>query len=335
MALLLGAFLFLVYNANGREIGAADTQPATFVAREIALRGTVRLDRVVERYRLFARRPSFSRDGRGHWRSSYPILPALFGGVVAATLHQSGLVDLEAPLAPNLVATLTASALTAAAVSLVFLSLMRLTSPRLALVVAVGLGLGTNYWTLASRTIWQHETVAFGLALALWAGAATGSGSPIGERGGRGAGTRGGGRSPAASRAARRDSAGADLHEVEEPNGARSCGDRGGGRRVVDVLELLLVRTRTRRHAATGIASRQRASRGRFVKYTPLGRRGGSPGVAQPRTPPVQSSRGDRARRDLATSRPAHLRRRASAQAAVNRRCHQSIEPAPCACMVW
>jgi hypothetical protein len=70
------------------------------------------------------------------------------------------------------------------------------------------------------------------------------------------------------------------------------------------------------------------------VKYTPLGRRGGSPGVAQPRTPPVQSSRGDRARRDLATSRPAHLRRRASAQAAVNRRCHQSIEPAPCACMV-
>ena len=109
-------------------------------------------------------------------------------------------MDLEAPLAPNLVATLTASALTAAAVSLVFLSLMRLTSPRLALVVAVGLGLGTNYWTLASRTIWQHETVAFGLALALWAGAATGSGSPIGERGGRGAGTRGGARrSPPAS----------------------------------------------------------------------------------------------------------------------------------------
>jgi hypothetical protein len=83
-------------------------------------------------------------------------------------LSRIGLLDLDAPLAPNLIAALTASLLTAAAVILVFLSISRLVSMRAALYTAIGLGLGTNYWTIASRTLWQHETVAFGAALALW-----------------------------------------------------------------------------------------------------------------------------------------------------------------------
>jgi len=76
---------------------------------------------------------------------------------------------MDAPLAPNLVAVLTASVLTAWAVTLVYLALCRLVSPRLALITSLGLGLGTNFWPVVSRTLWQHETVAFGLALALWA----------------------------------------------------------------------------------------------------------------------------------------------------------------------
>jgi hypothetical protein len=161
--------LFVVYNANGREIGTVDSQPAKFTARELALRGTLVLDRVVAERPGLAERAAFARDRQGHVRSAYPLPSALIASVPATLLHYSGLVDLEAPLGPNLVAALTASLLTAAAVTLVFLAVSRLVSLPVALLTAVALGLGTNYWALVSRTLWQHETVAFGLALALWA----------------------------------------------------------------------------------------------------------------------------------------------------------------------
>jgi hypothetical protein len=93
---------------------------------------------------------------------------ALLASIPATLLHRTGLVDMDAPLAPNLVAALTASLLTAAAVMFIYLALMRL-EPSTALLTAVAIGLGTNYWPLVSRTLWQHETLAFGLALTLWA----------------------------------------------------------------------------------------------------------------------------------------------------------------------
>ena len=76
--------------------------------------------------------------------------------------------DLNALLAPNLIAKLTASSLTAIAVCLVFLTLVRFATRRAALVVAVGLGLGTNFWALHSQTMALHDVVAFGLALTLY-----------------------------------------------------------------------------------------------------------------------------------------------------------------------
>ena len=42
------AGLFVIYNANGREIGTVDSQPAKFTAREAAVAGTLTLDRVGE-----------------------------------------------------------------------------------------------------------------------------------------------------------------------------------------------------------------------------------------------------------------------------------------------
>ena len=109
--------LFVIYNANGREIGTVDSQPAKFTARELALRGTLVLDRVVAERPGLAERAAFARDLQGHVRSAYPLPSALIAAVPATLLHYSGLVDLEAPLGPNLVAALTASLLTAAAVT--------------------------------------------------------------------------------------------------------------------------------------------------------------------------------------------------------------------------
>jgi hypothetical protein len=165
----LFAALFVVYNANGREVGTYDSQPAKFTAREIAVTHTLVLDRVIAQFPQLADRPAFARDLAGHTRSAYPILPALIAAIPATLGEVTGVVDMDAPGAPNLMAALTASLLTAGAVALVFVSLVRLVRPRVAAFAAIALGLGTNYWTFVSRTLWAHETVAFGLALALWA----------------------------------------------------------------------------------------------------------------------------------------------------------------------
>jgi hypothetical protein len=169
-ALVLALLLFLVYNSNGREIGSIDTQPAKYAARELALRGSLRLGHVVGERPGLGERPAFTRDRQGNWRSAYPVVPALLGGAVASVLSFGHIIDLDAPLAPNLIAVVTASLLTACAVALVFLALARIVPPGAALITAVGLGAGTNYWPLVSRALSQQETVAFGCALALWAG---------------------------------------------------------------------------------------------------------------------------------------------------------------------
>ena len=169
VAWALFAGLVLVYNVNGREIGSFDSQPAKLTARELAVRGTLSLDHAVTERPGLGLRPGFARDRQGHVRSAYPLPSALFAAIPATLLHRTGVIDMDAPLAPNLVAAATASILTALACTLIFLALLHQVTLAAALVTSIGLGLGTNYWAIASQTLWQHESVAFGLALALWA----------------------------------------------------------------------------------------------------------------------------------------------------------------------
>jgi hypothetical protein len=166
-ALLFGGLL-LAYNANGRETPTYDSQSAKFAARELALHGRLTLDGVIARAPGYADRAGFQRDVRGQYRSAYSPVPSILAAVPASLLHVTGLVDMRAPLAPALVAKLTASVLTAAAVTLAFLAVVPAFGLWPAFWTAVGLGLGTNLWPLASGTLWQMDTVAFGLALALF-----------------------------------------------------------------------------------------------------------------------------------------------------------------------
>lgn len=160
--------LFVIYNANGREIGGSDSQPTKFGARAIALRGNLWLDADVEKYPQLEQRNSFARDRQGHWRSAYSPAGSISGAVVAVGLRAVG-VDLDAPGGANLIAVLTASITVAAAVCLVFLTLARFASLHISLIVALGLGIGTNFWAMHSQTLAQHDLVAFGTALTLWA----------------------------------------------------------------------------------------------------------------------------------------------------------------------
>jgi hypothetical protein len=160
--------LFVIYNANGREMGTYDSQPTKLAARELALYGRLTLDSVVAKTPEYGNRAGFQRDRHGHYRSAYSVVPSMIAAVPASLLHVTRLADLRAPLAVNLVAKLTASALTAFAVALAFAALAPVFGSAPAFWVAVGLGLGTNLWPLASGTLWQLESVTFGFALGLF-----------------------------------------------------------------------------------------------------------------------------------------------------------------------
>ncbi|HJR58432.1 MAG TPA: isoprenylcysteine carboxylmethyltransferase family protein [Vicinamibacterales bacterium] len=166
---LIFVVAFVVYNSNGREIQSYDSQPTKYAARELALHGRLTLDAVVASAPPLGERSAFQRDLSGRYRSAYSVVPSIEAAGVAWLLNATGLVDLTAPLAPGLIAALTASLLTAGAVALVFAALARRADRRTAALVALGLGFGTNLWPLASRSLWQLETVSFGFALALHA----------------------------------------------------------------------------------------------------------------------------------------------------------------------
>ena len=166
MAVAVVALTFLVYNANGREIGSYDSQPTKYAAIELARHHTLTLDRVMLTTPALVGRHGFTADLEGHVRSAYPVLPSVIAGGVAAVLQAAHLVDLDAPLSPNLTAKVTASLLTALAVAMAFVVARRRLRPVSAAVVALGLGLGTNLWALASQTLWQTETVVAVLAAA-------------------------------------------------------------------------------------------------------------------------------------------------------------------------
>jgi hypothetical protein len=164
-ALALGCFV--VFNANGREIGSYDSQPAKLLAVEIATRHSFSLGHVVGRTPLLGERPAFVRDLRGNYRSAYPLPSSLAAAAFAWVLSAARVVDLRAPLSAAFAAKITASALTALAVALAFAAAARRTSNAGAIAVALAFGLGTNVWASVSQTLWQQETAFCALVSAI------------------------------------------------------------------------------------------------------------------------------------------------------------------------
>lgn len=164
---LLFVALFVVYNANGREIGSYDTQATKFAARELLLRGTLSLNHVVGATPEYATRWGFILAADGSYRSVYSPVPAILSAGLTWPFWRAGLIDIRAPLAPSLMAVVTASVLVSLAVTFAFVSARQRLARRRAIVLAFGLGLGTGFWSTASQTLWQTETAVFGLALAV------------------------------------------------------------------------------------------------------------------------------------------------------------------------
>jgi hypothetical protein len=169
LAAALFAALFVLYNANGREMGNYDSQPTKYAARELLLRGTLALNHVVGATPQLGERPAFVPARGGRIRSAYSPVPAMAAAAITWPLWIAGVLDVRAPLGANWIAKLTASLLTAGAVALSFFTARRFMSGGRALALAAALGAGTGYWPTVSQTLWQHETAIFGISLAVFA----------------------------------------------------------------------------------------------------------------------------------------------------------------------
>jgi hypothetical protein len=165
----LVALLMLCYSANGREISSYDSRPTALAARELLLRGTTSLNHVVGETPAYADRWGFILAKHERYRSIYSPVPSLLAAALTWPFWRMGAIDVTAPLAPALMAKTTASLLITIAVALGYATARRWLARPGAVLLAVGLGLGTGFWNSASQTLWQTETEAFGLAAAVLA----------------------------------------------------------------------------------------------------------------------------------------------------------------------
>ena len=168
------AAMFVVYNANGREIASYDSQPTKLAARELLLRGTTSLNYVVGFTPQLLERSGFQLARDGRYRSAYSPAPAIVTAVIAWPFWKTRIIDIRAPRAPGLMAKLSSSLLASLTVGLAYLIARRRVDQARALFIAVALGLGTGLWSTVSQTLWQHETALFGLMLAVFGLTGTG-----------------------------------------------------------------------------------------------------------------------------------------------------------------
>jgi type IV secretory pathway VirB3-like protein len=176
LAVVAGAFF--VYNANFRELGLADTVPATLLPARIARALDFQLDEFDPL--LDEKSPDGSSTLRkqvswtlairrvgGHLRSSYPVGGAILAVPVYAIPAWAGwLVDYSDY---RIAGKIASSLFVALSSGFVLLIMRRLATERVALALTILYSLGTTAWTIASQAMWQHGPALLCLSAALWA----------------------------------------------------------------------------------------------------------------------------------------------------------------------
>ena len=191
IALLIGAFCLLIYNANMRLIGAGDSYPARYLPFGLWRYHTLRLDpieTIVSQGKKIEAPPGshlppvdqrahaywmlWSTDG--HKISLYPVtLSMLLAPLYAPAvwyLNVKGWDQWRLDWVARIMEKLSASLIAATSAALFYLLLRRRAAPRLALLVTFAYALGTNTWMIGSQALWQHgmtELLIVGVLLAI------------------------------------------------------------------------------------------------------------------------------------------------------------------------
>lgn len=170
-ALALAVGSFVLYNANVREISSADTIPARVLPSEVLESGRLDLDRLFRDWPASAPLPYWVQRIGAHYRSSYPIAPAILAVPVYAAPVLLGGGNSWVVL--NALSKLAASLMAALSVAFVYLTARELgrqlgVGEGGALAAAVVYAVATPTWAVSSQGLWGHAPAQLGLAVALW-----------------------------------------------------------------------------------------------------------------------------------------------------------------------
>ena len=169
LALALGSLV--LYNANVRETSSQDTVPTRVLPHEVIRYGRLDLDRLFQEWPAGAALPYYAQRVGGHYRSSYPLVPALLAVPVYAVPVLLGADDSWVVL--NALSKLAASLFAAVSVAFVYLAARELarrlgTGEASAFGAAVVYAVATPTWAVSSQGLWGHAPAQLALAVALW-----------------------------------------------------------------------------------------------------------------------------------------------------------------------
>jgi hypothetical protein len=170
-AFVLALGSLILYNANVRETSSQDTVPARVIPREVIRSGRLDLDNLFRAWPAGAPLPFYAQRAGEHYRSSYPVAPALLAVPVYALPVLLGAGDTWVVL--NALSKLAASLFAALSVAFVYLAARELarrlgTGQASALGAAVVYAAATPTWAVSSQGLWGHAPAQLGLAVALW-----------------------------------------------------------------------------------------------------------------------------------------------------------------------
>lgn len=155
----------VVYNANLRYIASYDSYATSLLPFRLLSGHGLTVDP------SDAESPvaySVVRSRTGHYVSFFPVVTPLL--VTPLYVPIAWLVPrvIDRGVARVLMEKLAASVLAAASVALLFLTLRRLTTGRIAWLLALAFGFGTLTWAVSSQALWLQTSSEFLLALCLW-----------------------------------------------------------------------------------------------------------------------------------------------------------------------
>lgn len=188
-AFRLAALSFVVYQLNLRSISSADTFPTRYLPISIITQGNLHLDQFLFLRDKPYRAPGASESAlpyymqlrRGHYLSTYPIMPAILATPVYVVPVLLGLTGDPSELPPpgggptrteivgTLLSKIAASLGIALSVALVYAALRQLTTPSGALWISLAYAFATSSWSVSSQGLWQTSMSQPLLAGALFA----------------------------------------------------------------------------------------------------------------------------------------------------------------------
>jgi hypothetical protein len=186
--LIIGLCCLLIYNANGRTIGAGDTFPARYLPFAIWGSHTVLLDPIATIAAQGRDRTPYRGmppAGRAYWMVATPgghvmslysvVLPVLISPLYLPAivyLQVQGWTDARVDHIARVMEKLSASIIAAVSACLMYVLLRRRAMPSIALLLTIAYAFGTTTWVIGSQALWQHgmgELLVIGTLLLLTA----------------------------------------------------------------------------------------------------------------------------------------------------------------------